>query len=115
MWHLATFTGRSPYRTRWYMVAAPWPIAMSEAGQQKSVVILEARARDGAREACARKPGGTAEALTDIDEALRWLEANPDALVELTIATSDYLHAEDRLRLYQAHQGIVALIPKSPL
>jgi len=48
----------------------------------------------------------------DIENALAWLHKNPDVLVELTIATDEYLRSEDRKRLLQAHQGIVTLIPE---
>jgi len=48
----------------------------------------------------------------DIEKALGWLYENPEALVELTVSTDEYLRSEDRKRLLQAHQGIVTLIPE---
>src|SRR5690606_35229613 len=48
----------------------------------------------------------------DIEKALTWLHGNPGALVELTVATNEYLKSEDRKRLLQAHAGIVTLIPE---
>lgn len=93
---------------------SPLAYSMSEAGQQKSVVILEGepgamkhrRVPLHAGRPLARKR------FTAVDDALHWLQENPEALVELVIATSDYLHAKDRRRLYQAHRGIVALVPQ---
>ncbi|MCB0293224.1 MAG: exonuclease sbcCD subunit D, partial [Calditrichaeota bacterium] len=46
-----------------------------------------------------------------VDAAVAWLEAHPRSLVELTLATDDFLTAEERRRLYSAHEGIVAIIP----
>jgi exonuclease SbcD len=48
----------------------------------------------------------------DIDEAVVWLLANQDILVELTIVAEKYLLAEDRQRLFQAHEGIISIIPE---
>jgi exonuclease SbcD len=47
----------------------------------------------------------------NVDEAVEWLTANPNCLIELTMATDTYLTATERKRLYTAHQGIVMLIP----
>lgn len=47
-----------------------------------------------------------------IEEAIYWLKENPDALIELTMATENYLTAEERKRLVQAHAGVVNIIPE---
>ena len=47
-----------------------------------------------------------------VEQTLRWLTENPDTLVELTLESETYLKAEDRKQIYQAHSGIVHLIPK---
>ncbi|MGK0365250.1 MAG: exonuclease SbcD [Saprospiraceae bacterium] len=48
----------------------------------------------------------------EVGEAVIWLEENPETLVELTIETDNYLTGQEQKILYQAHEGIVALIPK---
>ena len=45
-------------------------------------------------------------------EAIEWLEANQDTLVELTMVADEYLTSADRKRLNQAHDGIVTIIPE---
>ena len=47
-----------------------------------------------------------------VEEAVEWLEAHPNSLVELTIVTNQYLDAEDRKVLDKAHPGIVSIIPE---
>jgi len=49
--------------------------------------------------------------FASVEEALRWLQAYPDGLVECTVATQDHLTAQDRKRLYDAHPGILKVIP----
>ena len=48
----------------------------------------------------------------DVDEAIKWLNDNPNTLVELTIVADDFLNSQDRKRLHTTHQGIVAIIPE---
>lgn len=47
-----------------------------------------------------------------IDEALKWLAANQDALIELTMVSEQFLTADERKKLLNAHEGIVSLIPE---
>lgn len=47
-----------------------------------------------------------------IDEALQWLNENPDCLVELTMVTDTYLTAQERKQLSAAHNGIITIIPE---
>ncbi len=47
-----------------------------------------------------------------IDDALSFLNANKEALIELTILTDTYLTSEDRKVLNDAHKGIVSIIPE---
>jgi len=47
-----------------------------------------------------------------IAEAVQWLQAHPDTLVELTIATETYLTSQERKQLLDAHEGVVAIIPE---
>jgi exonuclease SbcD len=47
-----------------------------------------------------------------LDNALLWLNENQDALVELTLIKDDYMSVDERKVLYQAHNGIVTIIPE---
>jgi len=46
-----------------------------------------------------------------VEEAVTWLRANPNALVELTLVVERFLTAAERQLLYQSHDGIIYLIP----
>jgi len=45
-------------------------------------------------------------------EAVDWLAWNQDTLVEMTLVADEYLTSADRKQLYQAHDGIVTIIPE---
>lgn len=47
-----------------------------------------------------------------LDAAETWLQANPDALVELTLVSDTFLPGAARRRLNEIHNGIVAIIPE---
>lgn len=93
---------------------SPLSYSFSEANQKKFVIIAEIQ------------PGKPAEIqeielskgkrllrkrAESVEEAVEWLQEYPNSLVELTMATETYLTAEERKRLYAAHDGIVLLIP----
>ncbi|TAH00918.1 MAG: exonuclease subunit SbcD [Sphingobacteriales bacterium] len=96
--------------------SSPLSYSFAEAQQQKYVVVLDV------------EPNGlpvkiTKIALTqgrplhrkkfdEISEAIVWLQENPDTLVELTLVTNDYLTAENRKQLLNAHDGIITIIPE---
>lgn len=97
---------------------SPLAYSFSEAGQEKSVTIveLEPHGRLGS------EPTITAVALTagrpllrkrahSVGEALQWLGEHQEALVELTLVLPDYLSGEDRRALHRSHPGIVVIIP----
>ncbi|MFV0441397.1 MAG: exonuclease SbcCD subunit D, partial [Lachnospirales bacterium] len=44
-------------------------------------------------------------------QAVEWLEANQDTLVELTIKTDTFLTAEERRSIEKSHDGVVSVIP----
>ena len=49
----------------------------------------------------------------NIEEAEQWLLQNPETLVELSIKVDEFLTASQRKRIFNAHNGIVNLIPVS--
>ena len=52
------------------------------------------------------------ERFENIDEAVTWLNANQNDLVEVTIVSDTYLKSEDRRRLQDAHKGIIHIKPE---
>ena len=111
--HRKQFLQKEPFPVAYS--SSPLAYSMSEAEQDKFVIVLEVN------------PGGKAECreikLTkgkklyrktffDISDAVDWLEGHPDSLVELTIVSDDYLTAPQRKELHDAHTGIVSIIPQ---
>jgi exonuclease SbcD len=89
--------------------------SFSEAGQQKYVSIVDAEPGEPVQaDRVPLKSGKNLKKKTfhSTDEAVDWLSGNQDCLAELTLETDEFLKSEDRKRLYQAHDGIIYLIPK---
>lgn len=94
---------------------SPLSYSFSEAGQQKSVYIIDAQPGTTVNiEQIPLKSGKPLhrKKFDHVNEALVWLDANQHALVELTMVSDDYMSAEERKILYQSHDGIVMLIPE---
>lgn len=95
--------------------SSPLSYSFAEAEQQKFVVLLDI---EPAKEVQYSKIPLTKgkklqrKRFDDIDEAVKWLQENPDSLVELTMVTDQYMRSDDRKRLLQVHSGIVTLIPE---
>ena len=95
--------------------SSPLSYSFGEANQQKYVMIVDIEPnKEAAVEAIPLQSGKplVRKRFESIEETIVWLEANPETLVELTIVTDDYLKADDRKRLQQAHQGIITIIPE---
>jgi len=94
--------------------SSPLGYSFSEAGQNKYVVIIEANPGAEATYSKVELQKGRKlyrKRFEGIDPAISWLREHPYALIELTIATDEYLTAADRKQLFQAHDGIISLIP----
>ncbi|WNJ16002.1 exonuclease subunit SbcD [Pontibacter sp. G13] len=94
---------------------SPLSYSMSEAGQQKSVTIIEARPGESVslREiALTQGKPLVRKTFSQVDDAITWLTDHPECWVELTMVSDDFLSSEDRKRLLGAHEGIVAIIPQ---
>lgn len=94
--------------------SSPLCYSFSEAGQTKYVNIVDAEPGQNVtvnRIALEKGRQLFRKTFAHVDEAISWLEENQDSLVELTIQLDSYLKAEDRNRLYKAHDGIIHLIP----
>ncbi len=93
---------------------SPLAYSMSEAEQKKCVFIIDV---EPSRPAQVREvvlaSGKTLyrKKFSGVTAAIAWLEKNRNSLVELTMETDDYLNADQRKSLYDAHDGIVDIIP----
>lgn len=95
--------------------SSPLSYSFGEAEQQKYVVLVEAEPGQTAKYAKIALSKGRIlqrKRFESVDVALVWLQDNPDSLIELTLATDQYLSAEDRKRLVNAHDGIITIIPE---
>ncbi len=94
--------------------SSPLCYSFSEAGQTKYVALVDIAA--GSQAKVERIPLTAGKPLIrksfdDIECCISWLSENPNALVELTLKSDTFLKAADRKRIYQAHSGIIYLIP----
>ncbi|HMR18474.1 MAG TPA: exonuclease sbcCD subunit D, partial [Sphingobacterium sp.] len=97
-----------------YYSSSPLCYSFSEAGQTKYINIVDATPGKTVQiHKIALKKGRPLfrKTFQTIDEAAEWLEQNPESLVELIIRLDTFLKAEERNRLYKAHDGIIHLIP----
>lgn len=95
--------------------SSPLAYSFSEANQTKYVIILEAekgKLNTYRPISLIRGKKLRREKFTSIDEAINWLEAHQEDLVELTIVSDNYLEATDKKRLIESHAGIVQIIPQ---
>lgn len=96
--------------------SSPLAYSFSEAGQQKYVVLVTLE--PGQKAGVERIPLQSGRPLIRkefdrVTEAVDWMQAHPDCLLELTIVKEKFITAEERKMLYQNHSGIIYLIPKS--
>ena len=95
--------------------SSPLAYSFAEAEQQKQVVLVEVEAGGEALvQTVALRAGRRLrrERFTEVDEAIQWLEANPNTFVELTLVSDSYLEGKRKRALYAAHDGIVSIIPE---
>ena len=112
--HLHRFIRIGGHNAPVVYASSPLSYSFSEAGQQKYVVVVEAV--PGHQVNYQRIPLCTGRQLhrkrfEQIDEAVLWLQENPDALVELTLISDSYLTSLDLKRIHEAHDGIIHIIP----
>jgi exonuclease SbcD len=95
--------------------SSPLAYSMSEADQEKYVVIIEAEA--GKPASWRKRPLHSGKRLLrksfrQMDSLIAWLQQHPDAWVEVSLRQESYLSAEDQKRIYDSHPGVVAIIPQ---
>lgn len=95
--------------------SSPLAYSFSEANQNKYVILIEAEAG----KLVGYKPIELLKgkklrrkSFHSIDDAIEWLGAHQDDLIELTIISDNYLEASDKKRLMEAHSGIIQIIPQ---
>lgn len=94
---------------------SPLSYSFSEAGQEKGVILIHATPNQQVDYLKLPLSSGRSlhrKKFEDIEKAIHWLNENPDTLVELTLISDDYMSADERKALYQAHNGIITLIPE---
>lgn len=98
----------------WYS-GSPIAYSFAEAGQIKYVAVIDLQPGQPIQVQHVPLTKGKPLARknsTDVEEAIEWLSENQDTLVELTLETNEFISTLDRKRIYQAHSGIIHLIPK---
>lgn len=95
--------------------SSPLAYSFSETNQQKYVILVDAE--PGQPVTLTEIPLQQGRRLLryrsgNIPEALAWLHNNQAALVEITLATEDFLTAEERKQLVSAHPFIINIIPE---
>jgi len=97
---------------------SPLSYSFAEAGQQKSVTIVEVEPRGtlgseaGVREVPLRSGYPLLRhTADDVASAVAWLGEHPDSYVELSLRLTDYLSGTDRNALHQAHPRVVSIVP----
>jgi exonuclease SbcD len=94
---------------------SPLAYSFSEADQKKYVILIEAQPDNPVRLTEISLTHGkklVRMRFENIDEAVSWLTKNPKVFVELTLVTDNFLSADDRKRINDAHEGIVMIIPE---
>lgn len=95
--------------------SSPLGYSFSEAHQTKQVIIIDAE--PGQKVDVKAIPITKGRKLVkkrfeDEQTALEWLSENPNVYVELTLVSDTYIDAKTKKALFQAHDGIVTIIPE---
>ena len=95
--------------------SSPLSYSFAEAGQEKRVVIIDAEPGRPVDMRTITLREGRSLLRSEFDsaeEAVAWLQANPESYVELTMRTTTYLDGKLRKILADAHERIVDVVPK---
>ena len=95
--------------------SSPLAYSFSEAHQQKYAVLVEAELGQPVNVTPLPLQSGrklVRKRFQALDEAVRWLSDNPNTYVELTLVSDTYLEGKTKKTLYDAHDGIVYIIPE---
>lgn len=95
--------------------SSPLAYSFAEANQTKQIVLIDADAGkllDYQPIALQKGKKLLRKKFESIEEAIVWLNENPDTLVQLTIVSDNYLEASDKKQLLDAHEGLIQIIPE---
>lgn len=95
--------------------SSPLAYSFSEADQDKFVILVDVEpAGPAVAQKVLLKNGKRLlrKKFEDIDTCITWLQENPGCLLELTIVADEYLSGVQRRQLFEAHDGIVTIIPE---
>jgi DNA repair protein SbcD/Mre11 len=94
---------------------SPLAYSFAEKNQEKYVLILDAKPAqpiDYQRIKLESPKKLLQNSFESIDEAVVWLNANPNDLVDIEIVSDSHITTADRRRLVEAHKGIIYIKPK---
>ncbi len=94
---------------------SPLAYSMSEENQNKYVIVFDVKPGEKAKYKKIKINKGRRllrKKFNDISDAVKFLNDNPDILIELTIVSDNYLTSTDRKKLHDSHDGIVTIIPE---
>jgi DNA repair protein SbcD/Mre11 len=94
--------------------SSPLAYSFSEVGREKKVVLIEASPnKDVVLTPIPLTKGRVLHRVRfeDIDLAVKWLDENPNTLVELTLISDKFIASTDLKRLHESHDGIIHIIP----
>jgi DNA repair protein SbcD/Mre11 len=104
---------KSPCEIRY--AGSPLCYSFAEANQQKSVEILTVEPDRVAERRSIPLTSGKPllrHRFETMEEGIAWLQAHPNAWVELTWVTDTYLESADKENLFAVHSGIIQIIPE---
>jgi DNA repair protein SbcD/Mre11 len=94
---------------------SPLAYSFSESSQDKLVVLLEAEPGQPVKYSRIKLRSGKRllrRTFSIVQEAVKWLKENENALIELTIVTEKFLSSEEKKMLLEANPGIITIIPE---
>lgn len=94
--------------------SSPLCYSFSEAGQQKKVVIIEAKPNNTVTYSDISLTSGRKlhrVRFSTIEDTVEWLLDNPETLVELTLESDTFIKTEDLKLIHSSHDGIIHIIP----
>jgi len=95
--------------------SSPLAYSFAEADQDKFVILIEAEPDKVVNVQKIKLSAGKRllrKRFENMETCISWLQENPNTLLELTIVTDEFLTGAERKQIYDAHDGIVTIIPE---
>lgn len=112
--HLHRFQEMGGHRSPVVYASSPLAYSFSEAGQEKFVVLVDAKPAQQVKYTPILLTSGRPLCrmrFEDLDMAVSWLQENPNTLVELTLVSDTFITSQDLKRVHESHDGIIHIIP----